>query len=198
MLLFYCSSLNNFLVPLYLFVGLVLDDTDFKNKQRSFFMERARKQVELDQLKESFSNTDIVIVSHNKGMTVAQVTRLRNDLRKVGAKYKVTKNTLTKIAAKGTEFESLNDILVGPTALTTSKDPLAAAKAIYEFAKTSNEKLVILGGYFANNKLDAKGVETLARLPSLNELRGKIVGLLQAPGGQIARVLRAYADKAEA
>jgi large subunit ribosomal protein L10 len=90
----------------------------------------------------------------------------------------------------------LNDMLVGPTGLTTSKDPLAAAKAIYEFAKTSNEKLVILGGFFGNNKLDAKAMETLAKLPSLNELRGKIVGLLQAPGGQIARVMRAYADKA--
>lgn len=159
-------------------------------------MDRAQKQVELDNLKATLSDTDIVIVSHNKGMTVAQVTRLRSDLRKVGARYKVTKNTLTKIAAKGTEFEALNDMFVGPTGLTTSKDPLAAAKAIYEFAKTSNEKLVILGGFFGNNKLDAKAMETLAKLPSLNELRGKIVGLLQAPGGQIARVMRAYADKA--
>ena len=159
-------------------------------------MDRAQKQVELDNLKASLSDTDIVIVSHNKGMTVAQVTKLRSDLRKAGARYKVTKNTLTRIATKGTEYEPLNEILVGPTALTTSKDPLAAAKALYEFAKTSNEKLVILGGFFANAKLDAKGIETLAKLPSLNELRGKIVGLLQAPGGQIARVLRAHADKA--
>ncbi len=160
-------------------------------------MDRAQKQTELNNLKDTLSNTDIVIVSHNKGMTVAQATKLRSDLRKVGARYKVTKNTLARIATKGTPYEALNDIMVGPTGITTSQDPLAAAKAIYEFAKTSNEKLVILGGYFANEKLDAKGMEALAKLPSLNELRGMLVGLLQAPAAQLARVTRAYADKAE-
>lgn len=160
-------------------------------------MDRAQKQVELADLKTTFSDTDIVIVSHNKGMTVAQVTKLRSDLRKVGARYKVTKNTLARLATAGTQYESLSDLMAGPTAFTTSKDPLAAAKALYEFAKTSNEKLVILGGFFDNAKLDAKGMEAIAKLPSLNELRAKLVGLLQAPGGQLARVTRAYADKGE-
>ena len=160
-------------------------------------MDRAQKQVELDGLKGNFSNTEIVIISHNKGMTVSQATQLRTALRKVGARYKVTKNTLARIATKGTQYETLSDLMVGPTGFTTGQDPLAAAKAIYEFAKTSNEKLVILGGFFANEKLDAKGMEALAKLPSLNELRAKLVGLLVAPAGQLARVTRAYADKAE-
>ncbi len=169
-------------------------------------MNRAEKQTEILELQKTFASNDIVIISHNKGMTVEQVTNLRRTVRATGGRYKVTKNTLAKRAIQGTEFESLSPLLTGPTGLTTSKDPVAAAKAIYDFAKTSNEKLVILGGFFSNTTLDAKAVETLAKLPSLNELRAKILGLLQAPAtkvagvvqapaGQLARVISAYANK---
>lgn len=158
-------------------------------------MDRARKVKELEALNQDFANTEVVIVTVNKGMTVDQANTLRSKARAVGAKYKVTKNTLSKIALKGTQFEDVSDLLAGPTALTTSKDGLSATKAIYEFAKTSGEKLVILGGFYAGQKLDAKAVEALAKLPSLDEIRGKLVGLIQAPAAQLARLAQAYADK---
>ncbi len=158
-------------------------------------MERARKVTELAALAEDLSNNDAIFVTVNKGMTVEQANKLRSDMRKVGAKYKVTKNTLSKIAMKGTQFEPLSDLLVGPTGLTSSNDGLATSKALYEFVKTSGEKLVIIGGFYANQKLDAKAVEALAKLPSLNEIRGKLVGLIQAPAAQLARLAQAYADK---
>lgn len=158
-------------------------------------MDRARKIKELEALNQDFANTEIVVITENKGMTVDQANTLRKTVRAVGAKYKVTKNTLTKIALKGTQFEPVSDLLKGPTGLTTSSDGLAATKAIYEFAKTSGDKLVILGGFYANQKLDVKAVEALAKLPSLNEIRGKLVGLIQAPAAQLARLAQAYADK---
>ena len=158
-------------------------------------MDRARKVKELEALNQDFANTEIVIVTQNKGMTVDQANTLRSKVRAVGGKYKVTKNTLSKIALKGTQFEDVSDLLAGPTALTTSNDGLSATKAIYEFAKTSGEKLVILGGFYANQKLDAKAVEALAKLPTLDEIRGKLVGLIQAPAAQLARLAQAYADK---
>ena len=161
-------------------------------------MDRAQKQTELDTLKSGLADSEIIIISHNKGLTVDQANKLRADLRSKGAKYKVTKNTLAKVAMKGTEFEAVSDLLAGPTGLTTSKDGLSAAKALYEFAKTSGDKLVILGGYYANQKLDLKGVETLAKLPSLDEIRGKLVGILYAPGAQLARLAAAYAAKEQA
>lgn len=158
-------------------------------------MDRARKVKELEALNQDFANTEIVIVTQNKGMTVDQANTLRSKVRAVGGKYKVTKNTLSKIALKGTQFEDVSDLLAGPTALTTSSDGLSATKAIYDFAKTSGEKLVILGGFYANQKLDAKAVEALAKLPTLDEIRGKLVGLIQAPAAQLARLAQAYADK---
>lgn len=158
-------------------------------------MDRARKVKELEALNQDFANTEIVIVTQNKGMTVDQANTLRSKVRAVGGKYKVTKNTLSKIALKGTQFEDVSDLLAGPTALTTSNDGLSATKAIYEFAKTSGEKLVILGGFYANQKLDAKAVEALAKLPTLDEIRGKLVGLIQAPAAQLARLAQAYADQ---
>ena len=161
-------------------------------------MERARKVTELTALNEDFANTEIVIVTQNKGLTVDQANTLRSKAREVGAKYKVTKNTLSKIALKGTPFESVSDLLAGPTALITSKDGLSATKAIYDFAKTSGEKLVILGGFYGNQKLDAKAVEALAKLPTLNEIRGVLVGILYAPGAQLARLASAYATKDQA
>lgn len=162
-------------------------------------MNRAEKQTEIDQLKSTIDSTEIVIVSHNKGMTVAQVTELRRALRSNGAAYKVSKNTLVKRAIEGTRYEGVADLMAGPTAVsTTTGEPLVVAKTVYEFAKKFDGKLVILGGAFGDMKLDAAAVEKLAKLPTLNEIRGKLVGLIQAPAAQLARLAQAYADKGQA
>lgn len=159
-------------------------------------MDRAQKQTEIDTLKKVVSDSEVMLVSHNNGMTVAQVTELRRNLAKVGAKYKVTKNTLAKIATKGTKFEAAGEFMAGPAGLTTAKDdPYATIKALYEFAKKYDGKISLVGGVFGDMKLDKAGVEQLAKLPSLNEIRGKLVGLIQAPAAQLARLAQAYADK---
>lgn len=160
---------------------------------------RLQKQADIEQLKSTMESSEIVIVSQNKGMTVAQVTELRRSLRANGAAYKVSKNTIVKIATKGTKYESVNDLMTGPTALsTTAGEPLVVAKTIYDFAKKFDGKLVIVGGAFGDMKLDAAAVEKLAKLPTLNEIRGKLVGLIQAPAAQLARLAQAYADKPQA
>jgi large subunit ribosomal protein L10 len=164
-------------------------------------MNRARlqKQADIEQLKSTMESSEIVIVSHNKGMTVAQVTELRRSLRAQGAAYKVSKNTIVKIATKGTKYESVNDLMTGPTALsTTTGEPLVVAKTIFDFAKKYDGKLVIVGGAFGTMKLDAAAVEKLAKLPTLNQIRGTLVGLIQAPAAQLARLAQAYADKPQA
>ncbi|MGQ0527636.1 MAG: 50S ribosomal protein L10 [Alphaproteobacteria bacterium] len=156
-------------------------------------MNRAEKQAEIQSLQERFATDELFVVTQNQGLTVAQMTKLRNDLRANGASFKVAKNTLARRAAKGTKFEGLTDMLKGPTGLASSKDVIAAAKTAYEFSKT-NEKLVIIGGALGTQILDAKAIEALAKLPSLDELRSKLVGLLQAPATKIARVLQAPAQ----
>lgn len=170
-------------------------------------MTRERKEQEVEALKERFENNETVIITHNLGLTVAQMTELRNELRKEGATFKVTKNTLAKRAIVGTQFENISDMFSGPTGMAMSQDPVAAAKAVQKFAK-DNKKLVILGGAMGTNVMDVKGIEQLSKLPSLDELRSKIVGVLkapaqkvagvvQAPAGQLARVVGAYAAKGE-
>jgi large subunit ribosomal protein L10 len=160
---------------------------------------RVQKQAEIEQLKSTMDSSEIVIVSQNKGMTVAQVTELRRSLRANGAAYKVSKNTLVKRASAGTRYESINDLMAGPTALsTTTGEPLVVAKTIYDFAKKFDGKLVIVGGAFGDMKLDAAAVEKLAKLPTLNQIRGTLVGLIQAPAAQLARLAQAYADKPQA
>lgn len=164
-------------------------------------MNRARlqKQADIEHLKSTMESSEIVIVSQNKGMTVAQVTELRRSLRAQGAAYKVSKNTIVKIATKGTKYESVNDLMTGPTALsTTTGEPLVVAKTIYDFAKKFDGKLVIVGGAFGDMKLDVAAVEKLAKLPTLNQIRGTLVGLIQAPAAQLARLAQAYADKPQA
>ena len=157
---------------------------------------RLQKQAEIESLKSTMGSSEIVIVSHNKGMTVAQVTELRRTLRSNGASYKVSKNTLVKRATQGTKYESVAELMSGPTALsTTSGEPLVVAKTLYNFANKFEGKLVIVGGAFGDMKLDAAAVEKLAKLPTLNEIRGKLVGLIQAPAAQLARLAQAYADK---
>jgi len=166
---------------------------------------RAAKKVIADDLVSTFGEVESVIVTHNKGLTVAQVTDLRRKMRDSGALLKVAKNKLVQRAIKGTTYEPLSDLFKGPTVIAYSKDPVSAAKVAVEFAKT-NEKFVLLGGAMGNTVLDVAGVKNLATMPSLDELRGKLVGLiqapatklatiLQAPAGQLARVFGAYSNK---
>jgi len=168
-------------------------------------MDRTQKSEAVAELNRTFNEVGVVVVTRNLGMTVAQSTGLRNKMREAGASYKVSKNRLARIAADGTPYAVLSDLLTGPTALATSTDPVAAARVINDFAKT-NDKLEIVGGAMGGQLLDAEGIKALASLPSLDELRAKIVGLIvapatkiatitQAPAAQLARVLSAYAEK---
>lgn len=157
-------------------------------------MNRTEKQALIEETNAKLKKAQIALVVHNKGLTVAEMTQLRIKLREAGAEFKVSKNRLTKIAAKDTPFEKIADLFKGPAAVATSADPVSVAKGIVDFAK-ANEKLVIVGGAYGDQKLDVKGIEALAKLPSLNELRGKIIGLLQAPAQRIASVLQAPAGQ---
>ncbi len=168
-------------------------------------MSRARKEEEIVSLNKRFSDDEVVVVTHYSGLTVAEITQLRNELRKNGASFKVIKNRLAQRAVKGTKFENIGDMFTGPTGIATSKDPVAAAKVTYEFAK-KNQKLVIIGGGMGETVLDTKGVEALAKLPSLDEIRSKLVGLLvaaptklvgvlQAPARDMVGVTKAYGEK---
>lgn len=168
-------------------------------------MNRSEKTEAVEALNATFKEAAVVVVTRNLGLTVAQSTDLRLKMREAGAGYKVAKNRLAKIALNDTQYEPLSDLLTGPTALATSGDPVAAAKVAVEFAKT-NDKLEIVGGAMGSTVLDVEGVKALASMPSLDELRAKIVGLVQAPAtkvaqvisapaGQLARVFGAYAAK---
>jgi large subunit ribosomal protein L10 len=171
-------------------------------------MDRAQKSEQVAQLKQTFSETSVVVVTRNLGMTVAQSTALRNRMRDAGATYKVTKNTLTLIALEDTSYAGIGEMLTGPTGLATSADPVAAAKVAVDFAKTT-DRFEIVGGAMGDTVLDVAGVRALAELPSLDQLRATIVGLIQAPatkiartinepGAQLARVFGAYAAKENA
>tara|TARA_A100000164_G_scaffold342048_1_gene339269 strand:+ start:71 stop:592 length:522 start_codon:yes stop_codon:yes gene_type:complete len=168
---------------------------------------RTQKEDLVAELNTTFEETTMVVVTHYSGLTVAEMSDLRGRMRDSGASFKVTKNRLTRLALKDTKFEILNDLFKGPTAIAYSNDPVAAAKVSVEFSKQNN-KLVVLGGCSGSEVLDAEGVKALAALPSLDQLRGKIVGLLQAPatkvvqvvqapGAQFARILSAYSKKRE-
>jgi len=171
-------------------------------------VDRKEKSELVAALHEKFVEAGLVVVTHNQGLTVAEVTDLRRKVRSAGAGFKVTKNRLTRLALAGTKFEGIGKLFTGPTAIAYSLDPVAAAKVVVDFAK-GNEKLVILGASLGSNVLDVDGVKALATLPSLDELRGRLLGMLQtpatriagvlqAPGGQIARLLSAKAKKDEA
>ena len=151
-------------------------------------MERAEKREVVTALHDVFAKTGVVVVAHYAGLTVAQMTKLRSEMRSAGGKVKVAKNRLVKLALEGTDAKGIADLLKGPTCLAFSADPIAAPKVAVKFAK-ANEKFVILGGTMGSAVLDAKGVSSLADLPSLDELRGKLIGLLQAPASKIARTL---------
>ncbi|HXG78660.1 MAG TPA: 50S ribosomal protein L10 [Methyloceanibacter sp.] len=151
-------------------------------------MERAEKREVVTALHDVFAKTGVVVVAHYAGLTVADMTKLRSEMRSAGGRVKVAKNRLVKLALEGTDAKGIADLLKGPTCLAYSADPVAAPKVAVKFAK-ANEKFVILGGAMGAQVLDAKGVSSLAELPSLDELRGKLIGLLQAPASKIARTL---------
>lgn len=171
-------------------------------------MDRAEKSEQVGTLNQVFKDTGAVVVAQYAGLTVADMTSLRGQMRAAGGSVKVAKNRLVKRALEGTDVAHLSDLFKGPTVIAYSKDPVAAPKVTIEFAKT-NEKLVILGGAFGKTNLDPDGVKALASLPSLDELRAKLIGMLQtpaqriaqvvaAPAAQVARVVGAYAKKGEA
>ena len=160
-------------------------------------MKREQKQELITELKGVFDSANLVVVVLNKGLTVAEVTELRNNVRKDGAGYRVAKNRLAKLALAGTQCAELADLLVGPTALAFSEVAIAASRAVVKMAKT-NDKLEVIGGVMNGKKVDVNTIKELASLPSLDELRGKLVGLLQAPAGQLARLAKAYSEKEQA
>jgi large subunit ribosomal protein L10 len=168
-------------------------------------MDRAQKAEAVSSLAKTLTETSVVVVTRNKGLTVAQASDLRNRMRAAGASYKVTKNRLARIALEGTPYQPLGAMLTGPIGLATSADPVAAAKIVVEFAKTT-DKFEIVGGAMGGTLLDVNGVKALAELPSLDELRAKLIGLLNAPAtklaqlanapaAKLARVFTAYAEK---
>ena len=160
-------------------------------------VKREEKQQLISEMKDVFNKAALVVVALNKGISMTETTELRNNVRADGANYRVTKNRLTKLALAGTPCEAIADLMVGPTALAYSDDPISAAKAVVKMAK-NNDRFEVVGGVMNGEKIDVKKIEALASLPSLDELRGKLVGLLQAPAGQLARVTKAYSEKEEA
>jgi large subunit ribosomal protein L10 len=162
--------------------------------ERRRSVNRQEKAELIETLQTTLNASSTVVVTHQVGMTVAESSDLRAKMREAGAGFKVTKNRIAKLALKGTRYEELEGMFTGPTAIGTSADPVAAAKALVEFAK-DNDKLTIIGGSMDGKTLDKAGVEALAKMPSLDELRGKLVGLIQAPAAKIARVTQAPAGK---
>lgn len=168
-------------------------------------MLRAEKSEVIDDLHRVLSGTGVVVVTHYKGLTVAELGDLRRSLRAAGGTFRVTKNRLARRALEGTPYASIADLFKGPTAIAVSTDPVAAPKAVVEYAR-KNDKLAIVGGGLGNVVLDQAAVRSLAELPSLDQIRATLIALvqtpasriasiLQAPGGQVARALRARADK---
>jgi large subunit ribosomal protein L10 len=178
-----------------------------RTANRREILDRAAKSELVANLGEVFKSTKVVVVAHYSGLTVAQMQTLRRQMKQAGANVKVAKNRLAKIALEGSDVASIAPLLKGPALIAFSGDPVAAPKVAVEFAKT-NERFVILGGAMGATTLDPNGVKALAALPSLDELRARIVGLIQAPAtkiaqivcapaAQLARVVQAYASKTE-
>jgi large subunit ribosomal protein L10 len=176
-----------------------------RTANRRELLDRAAKSEMVASLGEVFKATKVVVVAHYSGLTVAQMQNLRRQMKQAGASVKVAKNRLAKIALEGSDVASIAPLLKGPALIAYSGDPVAAPKVAVDFAKT-NQHFVILGGAMGKTSLDADGVKALASLPSLDELRAKLVGLIQAPAtkiaqvinapaAQLARVVQAYATK---
>lgn len=157
-------------------------------------MDRSQKADSVAQLNAVFQEAGVVVITRNLGMSVAQSTDLRTKMRDAGAAYKVAKNSLAKLALNDTDYSGLSDLLTGPTAIAYSTDPVAAAKAAVDFAKTT-DRIEIVGGSMGGQLLDQAGVKALATMPSLDELRAKLIGLVNAPATKIAQVVNAPAAK---
>lgn len=168
-------------------------------------MIRFEKKSQVSQIEEIYKSSNAVVITHYHGLSVSEITKLRNDLREAGAGFKVIKNTLSRIAAKNAGVNIEDVMFTGPSAIAYSGDPVAAAKGVMKFAK-ANDNLKIVSALVNGKVLEVKEIETLSKLPSLDQLRGKLIGLLQAPAsqiarvvqapaGQIARVIKAHADK---
>jgi len=166
---------------------------------------RSEKKTFVSELEKIYQDSNSVIITHYHGLTVSQITNLRKALRENGASFKIVKNTLSKIAATNVKLTHDPEAFSGPTAIAYSKDPVAAAKGVVEFAK-ANDNLKVIGGIVNDKILNVGEVQQLAKLPSLDQLRGKIVGILQAPAanlvrivqapaGSVARVIQAYSEK---
>ena len=171
-------------------------------------MDRAQKAEAVDDLKGVFAKAGVVVLGHYAGLSVADMTVLRRRLKDAGGELKVVKNRLAKIALQGAPGEAGSHLFTGPTAIAFSEDPVAATKVAVAYAK-EKERFVLIGALLGEQVLDEKGVQALATLPSLDQLRGQLIGLiqapatkvagvLQAPAGQLARVIQAYASKATA
>jgi large subunit ribosomal protein L10 len=170
-------------------------------------VDRAQKEVIVAALKDIFIDTNSIVVTQFSGLSSSEVTDLRAKMRDAGATFRVTKNRLARLALKDTYRTTIEDLFNGPTAIAYSQDPVAAAKATVDFGK-KNDKLTVLGGVMGELVLDEAGIKALAKLPSLDELRGKLVGMIStpatritvvmaAPAGQLARVFGAYGSKDE-
>jgi large subunit ribosomal protein L10 len=157
-------------------------------------MDRSQKAESVASLNAVFNEVGVVVITRNLGMSVAQSTALRTKMRDAGAAYKVAKNSLAKLAIANTNYAGIDEMLAGPTALSTSVDPVAAAKVVVDFAKT-NDKLEIVGGAMGAQVLTPDGIKALATMPSLDELRGRLIGLVQAPATKIAQLTTAPAAK---
>jgi len=157
-------------------------------------MDRSQKAESVASLNAVFNEVGVVVITRNLGLTVAQSTQLRTKIREAGASYKVAKNRLAKLAIQNTDYAGIGDLLTGPTAIAASVDPVAAAKVVVEFAKT-NDKLEIVGGSMGAQVLTPEGVKALASMPSLDELRAKLIGLVQAPATKLAQLSTAPAAK---
>jgi large subunit ribosomal protein L10 len=175
---------------------------------RSEQLHRPEKEELVASLNRTFDGAELVVVTHQTGLSVAEITELRRRMREVDASYKVVKNRLARLALDGSKYADLAPLFVGPTAIAVSQDPVAAAKVAVKFAK-ENQKLEIAGGAMGERQLDVDGVKALAGLPSMDELRAGLIGMLQKPAtrmavvlrepaGQVARVLGAYAETGEA
>ena len=157
-------------------------------------MSKEKKQIYINEMKSQFDKSDAVIVAHYQGLTVSQLDELRAKMREYGIQFKITKNRITKLAIEQTRCKELSDLFKGPTAVALSQDAITSAKILTKFSK-DNENLKILGGIMGNDILDLAGVKNVASLPTLDEARAKIVGILSSPAQKLASILLAPASK---
>lgn len=163
-----------------------------RGRTRRRTLDRGRKQAQVDELRATFTQSGAVIVAHYSGLTVAEMSALRREMRDVGASFKVTKNTLARIALDGTPYASIQSMFTGPTGIAFAADPVAAAKAVVAYANR-NDKFKIIGGGLGTTVMDAEGVRALAKMPPIEELRGRLLGVIVAPATQLVRILPAPA-----